>query len=162
MEDCGTKVRARRPNSHAGRVRSSILTDDLNFSCECGGVAYVLFDFAMSHQTPNKGSRQNCAAGFTLIELLVVIAIIAILAAMLLPALGNAKIKTYGIQCMNNHRQLTLAWRMYVDDSHDFLPYASHWPYAPPELAFENNYAWVGGSMDFDPNNASKIGRAHV
>src|SRR5947209_5883477 len=92
-------------------------------------------------------SRQSCA-GFTLIELLVVIAIIAILAALLLPVLGKAKLKAQGVQCMSNHRQLALAWRMYSEDNRDVLLFATAFgDYAP--------YSWVQGVLDFDPANRS-------
>ena len=100
---------------------------------------------------PNDKARSRPVAdvGFTLIELLVVIAIIAILAALLLPALTRTKRKAQGIYCMNNHRQLALAWRMYADDNQDRIPYASG-----SDVANTTAGTWIAGYLDNNAGNA--------
>ena len=85
---------------------------------------------------------------FTLIELLVVIAIIAILAAMILPALARAKLKTQGVYCMNNTRQLMYANHMYQGDNRDFFPMAFHGGYVSSGPN-DPNRPWVTGWLDW-------------
>ncbi len=122
---------------------------------------------SMAHAPPSSGPEMRFAhsgarrrsttisrecSGFTLIELLVVIAIIAILAAMLLPSLGRARLKTQGIQCMNNGHQMMMAWRLYADDHADKVPSA----YGLPETWIPaGDMSWTGNPITdgSNPNN---------
>ena len=87
--------------------------------------------------------------GFTLVELLVVIATVAILAVLLLPAIAGTKPSSQAFQCLENQRQLTLAWQMYAPDNNDLLP-PNDYPYltayfgAPAPAKLKN---WVVGTM---------------
>lgn len=107
--------------------------------------------------TPIRGESLWAKQGFTLIELLVVIAIIAILAAMLLPALGNAKVKAQGIQCLSNTKQLMVGWRMYADDHQDRV--LNNFGVTETRQTVANGqYAnWVNNVMDWtgDPINTN-------
>lgn len=95
-------------------------------------------------RTPGVGP---VVGGFTLIELLVVIAIIAILAALLLPALSRAKVKAQAIQCLSCHRQLGLAWIMYAGDNKDYCCLNAE---GSVGATFPN---WALGWEDFTANN---------
>jgi prepilin-type N-terminal cleavage/methylation domain-containing protein len=94
-----------------------------------GVVNLVIMQYVPSTRPANRRA-------FTLIELLVVIAIIAILAALLLPALTKAKVKAQNIGCLNNTKQITLAWILYANDNNDKLL-----------ASFDNQGSWVIGDV---------------
>jgi prepilin-type N-terminal cleavage/methylation domain-containing protein/prepilin-type processing-associated H-X9-DG protein len=97
---------------------------------------------------------KNKRNGFTLIELLVVVAIIAILAAMLLPALSKAKTRAISLACMSDRKQLTLAWLMYASENNELLALntdvssSGAWDFPPGS----QHASWISQTMDWSSN----------
>ena len=113
----------------------------------------------------NQGCSHNIVAArglahggaFTLIELLVVIAIIAILAAILLPVLSKATERAQRTSCLNNEKQLAMAWQLYADEDNGILA-SNNWDYRTASVAESPSNSWVVGNAQYDASTADITG----
>lgn len=111
-------------------------------------------------------SRDRARWGFTLIELLVVISLIAVLAALLLPALNRARARAQGYQSVNNTRQLLVAWILYSDDNNGRLAYNLGGPAGGKDPARKTDLNWVNNNLtwelDSDNTNTASLTEASL
>ena len=103
--------------------------------------------------------KTRTGGGFTLVELLVAVAVIAILAALLLPALAGAKIRAQSVTCLNNQRQLMLACLLYTGDFDDRLPYNMGADEIKRRVARNEFLNWTSSIMswELDPDNTNTV-----
>jgi prepilin-type processing-associated H-X9-DG protein len=94
-------------------------------------------------------NRNPPEKGFTRVDLAAAVLAVCLVALSLLPAFARSGIGTKALQCLNNHRQLVNAWRMYADDNRDLLVYAS----LGGTASQLDRYAWASSQMDYNPNN---------
>lgn len=103
--------------------------------------------------------QRTAQEGFTLIEALVVAGIIAILAGLILPALSSAKSRGYTVVCLNNQRQLALAWNLYAEDRDGYLPYNYGITDTEYTIASGKFYNWANNVMSWglEPDNTNEV-----
>ncbi|MHB8523569.1 MAG: type II secretion system protein [Limisphaerales bacterium] len=106
----------------------------------------------MAHRRTKQWSAR---VGFTLVELLVVIAVIGILAALLLPALARSKSRAWAVVCLNNKRQMCIAWRLYADDENG--RFAANRQNDNPGVTVSWVDGWIGWELNSDNTNVAMV-----
>jgi len=99
----------------------------------------------------NKSQGPSGSRAFTLVELAVMIVMVAVLGSVLLPAYAKTGLNSRSVQCLNNNRQLCAAWRMYADDSRDWIVYGGDDGTGTSNPL--NQYAWTAAHLDFNSGN---------